>query len=50
MCCFLLTVETISRLLGRFQKSEMLTVKGKYITINDHDALAELAGSAKEIK
>ena len=28
-----LTVETISRLLGRFQKSGMLAVKGKYITI-----------------
>ncbi len=30
-----LTVETISRLLGnRFQKSGMLAVKGKYITID----------------
>ncbi len=28
-----LTVETISRLLGRFQKSGMLAVKGKYITV-----------------
>lgn len=39
-----LTVETISRLLGRFQKSEVLCVKGKYITINDISRLAELAG------
>ncbi len=42
-----LTVETISRLLGRFQKSEILS-KGKYITILDHDALMELAGVTKE--
>lgn len=39
-----LTVETISRLLGRFQKSDILSVKGKYITILDHDELAKLAG------
>ncbi|MDD1780729.1 FNR family transcription factor [Enterovibrio sp. ZSDZ35] len=39
-----LTVETISRLLGRFQKSGMLSVKGKYITILDHDELSRLAG------
>lgn len=42
-----LTVETISRLLGRFQKSGMLSVKGKYITINNMQELAELAGSVK---
>ena len=35
-----LTVETISRLLGRFQKSGMLAVKGKYITIENGEALA----------
>ncbi|NES63774.1 transcriptional regulator FNR, partial [Vibrio parahaemolyticus] len=35
-------------LLGRFQKSEILSVKGKYITILDHDALMELAGVTKE--
>jgi CRP/FNR family transcriptional regulator len=40
-----LTVETISRLLGRFQKSGMLSVKGKYITIEDHNALSVLAGN-----
>lgn len=39
-----LTVETISRLLGRFQKSEMLSVKGKYITIENHAMLSQLAG------
>ncbi|MCF7353391.1 FNR family transcription factor [Vibrio sp. CK2-1] len=43
-----LTVETISRLLGRFQKSDILSVKGKYITIIDHDALQKLAGFAEE--
>lgn len=43
-----LTVETISRLLGRFQKSGMLAVKGKYITIENHDLLAELAGQSDE--
>lgn len=37
-----LTVETISRLLGHFQKSGMLAVKGKYITIENNDALASL--------
>ncbi|MDO4625883.1 MAG: FNR family transcription factor [Pasteurellaceae bacterium] len=42
-----LTVETISRLLGRFQKTGMLSVQGKYITINDMSALIELSGSAK---
>ncbi len=41
-----LTVETISRLLGRFQKSGMLGVKGKYITIENGEALAVLAGHA----
>lgn len=42
-----LTIETISRLLGRFQKSGMITVQGKYITINRMDELAELAGATK---
>lgn len=42
-----LTVETISRLLGRFQKINMLKVQGKYITILNMDALQELAGSTK---
>ncbi|WP_063656279.1 FNR family transcription factor [Candidatus Arsenophonus triatominarum] len=39
-----LTVETISRLLGRFQKNNTLSVKGKYITINDMYKLTEIAG------
>lgn len=38
-----LTVETISRLLGRFQKMQILTVQGKYITILDMTALDRLA-------
>ncbi len=42
-----LTIETISRLLSRFQKSEIITVQGKYITINEMDVLAEMAGSTK---
>ncbi|QKO13957.1 Fumarate and nitrate reduction regulatory protein [Dickeya solani] len=42
-----LTVETISRLLGRFQKSGMLAVKGKYITIENIETLAELAGTSR---
>lgn len=42
-----LTVETISRLLGRFQKIGMLSVKGKYVNIHDLNALNELAGSTK---
>ncbi|MPW31007.1 fumarate/nitrate reduction transcriptional regulator Fnr [Agarivorans sp. B2Z047] len=40
-----LTVETISRLLGRFQKADMIAVKGKYISITDRDALRQLAGT-----
>ncbi len=40
-----LTVETISRLLGRFQKADMIEVKGKYITILDFDTLKKLAGN-----
>lgn len=43
-----LTVETISRLLGRFQKSEMIAVKGKYISILNEEKLAELAGIKKK--
>ena len=44
-----LTVETISRLLGRFQKSGMLAVKGKYITIENGDMLAQLAGHSRNV-
>lgn len=42
-----LTVETISRLLGRFQKSGMLSVKGKYITILKMDELITLSSNTK---
>ncbi len=42
-----LTIETISRLLGRFQKSGMISVQGKYIIINRMEELAELAGAIK---
>lgn len=42
-----LTIETISRLLGRFQKNGMITVQGKYITINQMDVLAEIATGSK---
>ena len=42
-----LTVETISRLLGRFQKLGVLSVQGKYITINDINALIDLTGVHK---
>lgn len=42
-----LTVETISRLLGRFQKIGMLSVQGKYITINNMAELAQLASTTK---
>ncbi|MBB6055414.1 CRP/FNR family transcriptional regulator [Tolumonas osonensis] len=41
-----LTVETISRLLGRFQKIGLIKVKGKYVTILDPVALSQIAGSA----
>lgn len=41
-----LTVETISRLLGRFQKIGLIKVKGKYVTILDPAALSQIAGSA----
>lgn len=39
-----LTVETISRLLGRFQKMAMISVNGKYITILNRDMLLQTAG------
>ncbi|MDF0535994.1 FNR family transcription factor [Shewanella yunxiaonensis] len=42
-----LTVETISRLLGRFQKSGLIEVNGKYITIVDTAALYQLGGIAR---
>ncbi|MDY4593730.1 MAG: FNR family transcription factor [[Pasteurella] aerogenes] len=42
-----LTIETISRLLGRFQKIGLLSVQGKYITINDMQGLSDIAGATK---
>ncbi|SHG87088.1 FNR family transcription factor [Ferrimonas marina] len=42
-----LTVETISRLLGRFQKGGLIEVKGKYIAITDIEQLNQLAGNAR---
>ena len=42
-----LTVETISRLLGRFQKSGLIGVKGKYITVLDQVALGVMAGATR---
>ncbi|ATC98571.1 MAG: FNR family transcription factor [Pseudoalteromonas spongiae] len=38
-----LTVETISRLLSRFQKAEIIKVEGKFITILDADELFKVA-------
>ena len=38
-----LTVETISRLLNRFQKNNLISVSGKLITIHDIDELSDLA-------
>ncbi len=42
-----LTVETISRLLGRFQKNGILSVKGKYITVLNPDELGRLTGISR---
>ncbi len=42
-----LTVETISRLLNKFQKSAMLEVNGKFITISDPGKLDILVGNFK---
>ena len=44
-----LTVETISRLLGRFQKSDIISVQGKYITILDQLALEQASGSKASV-
>jgi len=38
-----LTVETISRLLNRFNKNELIDVNGKLITIKDVDGLNDIA-------
>ena len=39
-----LTVETISRLLGRFQKADLIAVQGKFITILDDAGLEQASG------
>lgn len=39
-----LTVETISRLLNRFQRENLITVDGKLIEITNQETLDELAG------
>lgn len=41
-----LTVETISRLLGRFHKDELIHVDGKLICISNPEALSKLAGGS----
>ncbi len=43
-----LTVETISRLLNRLQKSGAIDFNGKLISILDHDKLEALAGRQKK--
>lgn len=43
-----LTVETISRLLGRFQNANVIEVKGKYVTVLDQDELALRAGLRRD--
>lgn len=42
-----LTVETISRLLGRFHKDELIHVDGKLITIANFEELSRIAGMAQ---
>ncbi|WNC66910.1 fumarate/nitrate reduction transcriptional regulator Fnr [Thalassotalea nanhaiensis] len=42
-----LTIETISRLMTRFQKEGLIKVENKFITILDKDGLFELAGYSK---
>lgn len=40
-----LTAETVSRLISRFQKQELISVKGRSVSILDLIALSELAGT-----
>ncbi|MEW6999484.1 fumarate/nitrate reduction transcriptional regulator Fnr [Colwelliaceae bacterium BS250] len=42
-----LTIETISRLMTRFQKEGLIAVENKFITILDKDGLYKLAGLVK---
>ncbi len=45
-----LTVETISRLLGRFHKDELIHVDGKFISILNFDELCKTAGIRHPIR
>ena len=42
-----LTIETISRLMTRFQKERLIKVENKFISIIDKDGLFSLAGFTK---
>ena len=42
-----LTIETISRLMTRFQKEGLIKVENKFITILDKGRLYKLAGLAQ---
>ncbi|WP_035481061.1 FNR family transcription factor [Gallaecimonas xiamenensis] len=44
-----LTVETISRLLGRFQKLGLIQVAGKFITVSDLEGLRRMAADPLEV-
>ncbi len=44
-----LTVETISRLLGRFQKAGFIQVSGKFITVVDLESLSKVAADPLEV-
>jgi CRP/FNR family transcriptional regulator len=39
-----LALETVSRLLGRFESAEMIKVKGKFIHILDMNGLRKASG------
>jgi len=41
-----LAVETVSRLITRLQKRELIEIKDRYLCIKDLNALSELAGTA----
>jgi CRP/FNR family transcriptional regulator len=43
-----LTVETVSRVFGRFQKQKLLAVDNKEITITDHQGLQDILGIAED--
>lgn len=45
-----LTAETISRLISRLKKAELIEVKGKYITIINFSELNKLAQSSTTLR